>query len=85
MSRQSKNFYVILCLVGILSFSAWPLWELISVKAASNALQARAQAAVAAHPELKPALTIAMMDGVLTHAEAKEIVEATGEKVTAEE
>jgi hypothetical protein len=84
VSGQTKRFGAILCLVAIVSFSVWPLWKWLSVKSASAALQARTQAAVEKHPELKPAWNIAMQDGVLTYGEAKEILEAAGEKVDPE-
>ena len=84
MSRQSKQFGIILCLVAIVSFSIWPLWKWLSVKSANAALQERTRAAVEKHPELKPAWNIAMEDGVLTWSEAKEIVEGAGEKLEPE-
>jgi hypothetical protein len=78
------KFGVILALVAMISFSAWPLWKYLTVRAANAALQARTEALVAKHPELKPAWNIAMMDGQLTWAEAKEILESKGEKVDPE-
>jgi hypothetical protein len=84
MSRQTKQFGIVLCLVAIVSFSLWPLWEWLSRKSASAALQERTRALVEKHPDLKPAWNIAMQDGVLTWAEAKEILEAKGEKVDPE-
>ena len=84
MSRQTKQFGAILCLVAIISFSIWPLWKWLSVKSANRALEERTRAVVEKHPELKPAWNIAMQDGVLTWAEAKEILEAAGEKVDPE-
>ena len=85
MSRQSKLFGVILCLVAIISFSIWPVWKWLSVKSASAALREKTRAVVEKHPELKPAWNIAMQDGVLTYDEAKEIVEGAGEKVEPEQ
>jgi hypothetical protein len=84
VTGQTKRFGAILCLVAVVSFSLWPLWQWISIKKASAALQERTRAAVAKHPELKPAWNIAMEDGVLTWSEAKEILEAAGEKVDPE-
>jgi hypothetical protein len=75
------KFSAILCLVAVISFSAWPLWKWLHVKHASAALEARTRALVEKHPELKPAWDIAMQDGVLTTDEAKVIVEAAGEKL----
>jgi hypothetical protein len=81
MNSQMIKFSAILCLVAILSFSAWPLWKRLHSKHASVALEARTRALVEKHPELKPAWDIAMQDGVLTTEEAKVIVEAAGEKL----
>jgi predicted negative regulator of RcsB-dependent stress response len=85
LNRQMMKFGAILGLVAMVSFSIWPLWQWLSIRAASAALQARTQALVEKHPELKPAWNIAMQDGVLTWAEAKEIVEGAGEKVEPEQ
>jgi hypothetical protein len=79
------KFAAILCLVSIVSFSAWPLWDRLRVKRANAALEARTRALVEKHPELKPAWNIAMQDGVLTQEEAKEIVEGAGEKLGPEQ
>jgi hypothetical protein len=79
------KFAVTLCLVAIVSFSAWPLWKHLHVKRANAALEARTRALVEKHPELKPAWNIAMEDGVLTREEAKQIVEGAGEKLGPEE
>jgi hypothetical protein len=84
VSRQTKQFAIILCLVAMISFSIWPLWKWLSLKKANAALVERTRAAVEKHPELKPAWNIAMEDGVLTWSEAKEILEAAGEKVDPE-
>lgn len=84
MSRQTKLFGVVLCLVAMVSFSAWPLWQWLTIKTASASLRQRTEAAVAKRPDLKPALNIAMQDGVLTWAEVKEIMDAAGEKVDPE-
>lgn len=84
MNPQWTKFAAILMIVAMLSFSLWPLWEWINLNAASAEMERRAQAAHEAHPELKPAWNIAMHDGVLTEAEAKEIVDAA-DKADAEE
>lgn len=81
MSRQTVQFGAILCLVAIVSFSLLPLWEWLNFKSASAALQERTKALVEKHPELKPAWNIAMQDGKLSEAEAKEIIEGAGEKI----
>ena len=81
MNRQMMTFGAVLCLVAMVSFSLWPMWEWLSVKNADRALQERAKALAAKHPQLKPALNIALQDGVLTWAEVKEIVEGAGEKM----
>lgn len=81
MNRQWTTFGAVLCLVAIVSFAAWPLWEWLTLKTAPPAVQQRVETLVGAHPELKPAWNIAMHDGVLTWDEAKEIVEGAGEKL----
>mgnify|MGYP001322855286 CR=1 FL=1 len=81
MNGSMMKSGAILALVAIVSFSLWPLWEWISVKQANAELRARVQALVEKHPELKPALKIALLDGTLTWEEAREIVEAAGEKM----
>lgn len=81
MDPKTTKFAVILCLVALVSFSAWPLWKRLGVQKANAALEARTRALVEKHPELKPAWNIAMQDGVLTREEAKEIVEGAGEKL----
>jgi len=71
----------LLGVVAMISFSIWPFWQWLQLKKASGALSTRTEALIAKHPELKPAWKIAMLDGVLTYDEAKEIVEAAGEKL----
>lgn len=81
MNRQMMTFVGSLALVAMVSFSLWPLWQWISVKQANAAAQERVKALAEKHPHLKAALKIALQDGVLTQEEAKEIIEAAGEKV----
>lgn len=78
MSRQLTTFGAILCLVAIVSFAAWPFWQWLWLKEATAETQRRVQDLVAAHPELKPALNIALMDKVLTPEEADEILKGGG-------
>jgi hypothetical protein len=75
------TFGAILALVAMVSFSLWPLWQWLSMRAATAEVQARVQALAEKDPKLMAALKIALMDGTLTPEEAKEIVEAAGEKV----
>ena len=84
MSRQTQVFSVILCLVAITSFSLWPLWTQLTIKSVNKSIEAKTRAAVDKRPELRPALNIALHDGVLTRPEAKEILEAAGEKIDPE-
>lgn len=84
MSRQTKLFGAILCLVAMVSFSLWPLWKWLSVKSANAVLVEKARAAVEKHPELKSTWDIFMEDGVLTWSEARAILEAAKEKVDPE-
>ncbi len=84
MSRQTTLFGVILCLVAMVSFAAWPLWNWLKFKQVSAALYERTKAVVEKNPQLKPAWDIAMQDDVLTFPEAKVILESAGEKVDPE-
>jgi hypothetical protein len=79
-----NRFFVILALVAIVSFTAWPFWRWLSVKTASAALQAKAKSIVEKNPQLQPAWEIAMQDEVLTWPEVKVIIEAAGERVEEE-
>ena len=80
MNRQWTQFAAILMIVAMISFSLWPLWEWINLKTANAEMERQARAAYEKYPELKPAWNIAMHDGVLTEAEAKEISDAGGER-----
>ena len=82
--RTNIKFAASMCLVGIVSFSLWPLWKWFSIKPVDPITLERTRTIVTVHPELKPAWNIAMQDGVLTWDEAKEIVEGAGEKMDAE-
>lgn len=63
-------------IVAMVSFSLAPLWQWINLKTASAEMERQARAAHEKYPHLKPAWNIAMHDGVLTEAEAKEILDA---------
>jgi hypothetical protein len=85
VNRQTMVFGAVLCLVAVVSFSAWPVWTRITHKAVSAALYERTKAAVDKNPRLKPAWDIALQDDVLTWPEAKIILESAGEKVDSPE
>jgi hypothetical protein len=85
VNSQMMKFGAILCLVAMVSFLVWPVWTWLSVRSATAALQARTKDLVDKNPQLQPAWNIAMHDGVLTWAEAKEIVEGAGQKVRPDE
>jgi len=85
VNLQKKQIGVILCLIAMAGFAAWPFWKSLKVKAVSPSLQARTKTLVEKNPQLQPAWTIAMQDDVLTLPEAIVIVEAAGEKVEPEE
>lgn len=80
MSRRAKSILVILALVAIVSFSAWPIYKKIMFRQASAALQARTQALVDKNPQLKADWDKAMEDGALSIPEANAILEKAGEK-----
>jgi hypothetical protein len=82
---QTKKFAVTLALVAMLSFIAWPLWQAIITKEANREMQARVQALAAKDVQLKAALDVAMLDGVLTVPEAEIIIKGGGEEVNAAE
>ena len=65
-------------------FAAWPFWKWVYLRSATAAVEQRTKALVDKNPQLKPALDVAMEDGVLTYPEAKIIVEAAGEKIEEE-
>jgi len=81
MNRQMMKFGAILCLVAMVAFCIWPVWQYLSVRIASAELQRRTEALVEKQPQLKVAWKIALLDGVLTQQEAKEIIEGAGEKM----
>lgn len=85
MTRSTKQIGVVLALVAMISFGAWPIWKYLYLRSVSPELFERTKALVEAHPDLKPAWTIAIQDDVLTADEARVIVEGAGEKLTPEE
>jgi hypothetical protein len=84
MSRRTKLIGVILILVAIASFSAWPLWKKLYPTPVSTSLFEQTKALVDKDPQLKPAWDAAMQDGVLTWSEANEIWEKAGKKMEPE-
>ena len=85
MNRRTKQVAVILMLVAIVSFSAWPVWKWLHPKPVSTALFERTKALVEKNPQLQPTWDKAMRDGVLTWPEARDIWERAGEKVEPEQ
>jgi hypothetical protein len=85
MSRRTKVFAVILCLVAVVSLVAWPVWNSLQPKPVSDALFKKTKALVEKNPRLQPLWDKAMEDGILTWPEAKEILEKAGEKAEPEE
>jgi hypothetical protein len=69
----------------MLCFGAWPFWKYLYFRSASADLLERTKVLVEAHPDLRPAWTIAMQDDVLTLDEAKVIVEGANETLAPEE
>jgi hypothetical protein len=84
MSRRTKVFAAILCLLAVVSISAWPVWKWLHPTPVSPALFERTKAVVEKNPNLKPDWDKAMEDGVLTWPEAKAILEKAGEKAEPE-
>jgi hypothetical protein len=86
MSRRTLLIVgTVLTFLALLPFLARPLYKTLTLKKASPALIERTSKAVERHPELKPDLDKAMEDGVLSHDEAKEILEKAGETVGPDE
>lgn len=85
MSRRIMVVGAVLALLAITVFATWPMWKWLYIKRASAALHERTKALVEKNPQLKPDWDKAMEDGVLTWAEAKDIVEKGGEKVEPEQ
>ena len=84
MNRRTKQIGLILTLVAIVAFSAWPVWKWLNTKAVNAALYERTKALVEKNPQLQPAWDKAMQDGVLTWSEAKVILDSAGEKAAPE-
>jgi hypothetical protein len=79
VNRQTKRIGVILALVAMVSFGAWPFWKYFYVTNADGTLRNRAQELAEKNAQLQLAWKIAMQDDVLTHDEAEAIIEAAGE------
>ncbi len=80
MSRQTTTFIGCLALVAMISFSLWPVWAWLTAKSVQAEVQARIQRLAEKDAKLKAAYNIALQDGTLSPDEAKEILEAAGEK-----
>ena len=85
MNRRIMYVGVVLGVMAMVFFAAWPVWKWLKFKPVSAALYERTKAAVDRDQRLKPAWDIAMEDGVLTWFEAKVILEAAGEKAGPEQ
>lgn len=87
MSR--RGFLIVgtvLMFLALVPFLGWPLFKKYYLsQRASPALVERTRAAMVKHPDLKPDYDKAMEDGVLSHDEAKEILEKAGETVGPDE
>ncbi|MBX3415145.1 MAG: hypothetical protein KF708_20845 [Pirellulales bacterium] len=79
--NRGKNIAVVLCLMAMASFISIPMWNWLTSRAASAKLQARTKTLVDRNPQLELAWKVAMLDDVLSYAEAKALVEAAGEQV----
>jgi hypothetical protein len=80
---QTKRVGVILAIVAMISFGAWPFWKALYFNSASAALQERANQLVEKNPSLQTAWDVAMVDGVLSKLEAELIVAGAGEELEA--
>ena len=86
MSRQTFLIVgTVLMFLALLPFVGWPLYKKLTFQQASSALIERTRRAVEKHPELKPEFDKAMEDGVLSHDDARRILEKAGETVGPDE
>jgi hypothetical protein len=83
VTTQTKRLGVVLAIVAMVSFGAWPFWKALYFNSASAALQQRANELAEKNESLKTAWDIAMLDGVLSQPEAELIVIGAGEKIEA--
>jgi hypothetical protein len=79
-----KTISAALCLIAMGFFAAWPVYKWLNAKAVNASIETRTKELVEQNPQLQPAWTIALQDGVLTYPEAKVIIEAAGEKIEPE-
>jgi hypothetical protein len=85
VTYRTKQVGVILTLLAMASFVAWPFWKAWYFNIASAALQDRAKQLVQNNPSLQTAWDVALADGMLTEPEARLIVEGAGEKFGTQE
>src|SRR5262245_2731738 len=71
MGYWAKLVGVVLCIMVLVFFAAWPIWKWIENKPVSEALYQRTKAVVDKNPQLQPAWDIALQDDILTLREAK--------------
>jgi hypothetical protein len=81
VTRRHKRIGVIVMLVALASFSAWPIWKMMSAKAVSATLYEKTKVLVEKNPRLQPEWDAAMQDGVLTWPEAQDIWNKAGDKI----
>jgi hypothetical protein len=81
VTNRTKQIGVVLTLVAMISFGAWPFWKALYFNIASAALQERTNQLVEKNSALQTAWDVALADGMLTQSEAKVIVERAGEKL----
>jgi hypothetical protein len=76
VTNRTKQAGVILTLVAMVSFAAWPFWKALYFNVASTALQNQATELAGQNPALQVALKVALVDGILTESEAQLIVDS---------
>ena len=85
MTARTKQVGIILTLVAMISFGAWPFWKALYFNIASTALEQRARELVQQNPSLKIAWDVALADGILTESEAQMVVKGAGEESDVQE
>jgi hypothetical protein len=81
VTPQTKRVGIVLSIVAMVSFGAWPFWKALYFNSASAALQQRANELAEKNESLKTAWDVAMLDGVISQPEAELIIFGAGEKI----
>jgi hypothetical protein len=84
VSKRLITIGVVLVLLAMVPFVAWPVYKTFFPQPVSTALFNRTKAAVEKNPQLQSEWNAALQDGVLTWPEASAILQKAGEKADPE-